>query len=145
MLYVAISTRLIQLQYLSVNMLMDVTLFRMAPPMRMTPNPDPPQPPPPQEACQAVMAATNANTQMLLQLLQERNQGQGNQGNQGQGNISLSFLPSISSSQTSRSPSVTVSRPQTLTIGSWISANILSVAMSGLRTLLSSVADITIS
>ena len=33
------------------------------------------------------MAATNANTQMLLQLLQERNQGQGNQGNQGQGNF----------------------------------------------------------
>nr|XP_020153164.1 serine/arginine repetitive matrix protein 1-like [Aegilops tauschii subsp. strangulata] len=31
------------------------------------------------------MAATNANTQILLQLLQERNQGQGNQGNQGQG------------------------------------------------------------
>ncbi|XP_073360194.1 uncharacterized protein [Aegilops tauschii subsp. strangulata] len=31
------------------------------------------------------MATTNANTQMLLQLLQERNQGQGNQGNQGQG------------------------------------------------------------
>src|SRR3982750_1598426 len=33
------------------------------------------------------MADTNANTQMLIQLMQERNQGQGNQGNQGQGNI----------------------------------------------------------
>ncbi len=32
------------------------------------------------------MAATNANAQMILQLLQERTQGQGNQGNQGQGN-----------------------------------------------------------
>ena len=49
--------------------------------------------------------------------------------------ISLSLQPSTSSSQTSRSPSATVSRPQTPTTGSWISANILSVAMSGLRTL----------
>ena len=37
------------------------------------------------------MAATKANTQMLLQLLQERNQGQGNQGNQGQGNNQPQF------------------------------------------------------
>ena len=37
------------------------------------------------------MVATNANTQMLLQLLQERNQGQGNQGNQGQGNNQPQF------------------------------------------------------
>ena len=34
-----------------------------------------PSPPPPPEAWQAVMAATNANTQMLLRLLQEREQG----------------------------------------------------------------------
>ena len=60
---------------------MDVNLFRMAPPMRTTPNPDPPPPPPPPEAWQAVMAATNANTQMIMQILQERNQA--NQGNQG--------------------------------------------------------------
>ena len=33
------------------------------------------------EAWQAIMAATNANAQMILQLLQERTQGQGNQGN----------------------------------------------------------------
>ena len=60
--YVAISTHLIQLKYLSVNVLTDVNLFRMAPPTRTSPNPDPPPPPPPPEAWQAVMAATNANT-----------------------------------------------------------------------------------
>lgn len=49
--------------------------------------------------------------------------------------ISLSLLPSTSSSQTIGSPSATVSRPQTPMTGSWISTNILSVAMSGLRTL----------
>ena len=37
------------------------------------------------------MAATNANTQMLFQLLQERIQGQGDQGNQGQGNNQPQF------------------------------------------------------
>ena len=31
------------------------------------------------------MAATNAKAQMMIQLMQERNQGLGNQGNQGQG------------------------------------------------------------
>ena len=62
----------------------------MAPPTRQNPGREdvpppppppenPPPPPPPAEAWQAVMAATNANTQMLLQLLQERaNQQQGN-------------------------------------------------------------------
>ena len=60
-------------------MLTDVTLFRMAPPTRQ--NLDPPPPPPPPEAWQAVMAATNANTQLIMQILQERNQA--NQGNQG--------------------------------------------------------------
>ena len=65
-------------------MLTDVNLFRMAPPTRQ--NTEPPPPPPPPEAWQAVMAATNANTQMLLQLLQERNQG-----NQGQGNNQSQF------------------------------------------------------
>ena len=60
---------------------MDVNLFRMAPPMRTTPNRDPPPPPPPPEAWQAMMAAINANTQLIMQILQERNQG--NQGNQG--------------------------------------------------------------
>ena len=44
-------------------------------------NQDPPPPPPPPEAWQAVMAATNANTQLIMQILQERNQA--NQGNQG--------------------------------------------------------------
>ena len=84
---------LIQLAYLSIQILTDVTLFRMAPPMRLNlernfgSQANPPPPPPPLDAWQAVMAATNANTQMLLQLLQERNQGQGNQGNQGQGNF----------------------------------------------------------
>jgi len=73
-------------------MLTDVTLFRMAPPTRQNPDrkegsqANPPPPPPPPEAWQAIMAATNANAQMILQLLQERTQGQGNQGNQGQGN-----------------------------------------------------------
>ena len=52
---------------------LDVNLFRMAPPMHTTPNPDPPPPPPPPEAWQAVMAATNANTQLIMQILQERN------------------------------------------------------------------------
>ena len=47
---------------------MDVNLFRMAPPTRTTPNPDPPPPPPPPDAWQAVMAATNANTQLIMQL-----------------------------------------------------------------------------
>ena len=60
-------------------MLTDVTLFRMAPLMRN--NPEPPPPPPPPEAWQAVMAATNANTQMLLQIVQERNQGNQVHGN----------------------------------------------------------------
>ena len=61
------SFRWIQLQYLSINVLMDVNLFRMAPPTRTTLNPDPPPPPPPPEAWQAVMAATNANTQLAIQ------------------------------------------------------------------------------
>ena len=68
---------------MSVKMLTDVTLFRMAPPTRL--NLGPPPPPPPPEAWQAVMAANNTNTQLIMQLLQERNQCQGNQGNQGQG------------------------------------------------------------
>ena len=51
---------LIQLVYLSVKMLTDVTLFRMAPPTRQNPDLPPPHPPP--EAWQAVMATTNANT-----------------------------------------------------------------------------------
>ena len=78
-LSVAISIHLIQLEYMSVKMLTDVTLFRMAPPTRL--NPDPPPPPPPPEAWEAVMAATNANTQLAMQLLQERNQGHGNNQN----------------------------------------------------------------
>ena len=53
---------------------MGANLFRMAPPTRTTPNPDPPPPPPPPEAWQSVMAATNANTQLIMQILQERNQ-----------------------------------------------------------------------
>ena len=82
-LYVAISIHLIQLEYMSFKMLTDVTLFRMDPPTRQ--NLAPPPPPPPPEAWQAVMAATNANTQMLMQLLQERNQGnQGHVNNQNQ-------------------------------------------------------------
>ena len=79
-LYVAISIHLIQLEYMFVKMLTDVTLFRMAPPTRQ--NPEPPPPPPPPEAWQAVMAATNANTQLIMQILQERNQGHGNNQNQ---------------------------------------------------------------
>ena len=70
---------------LSIKRLTDVTLFRMAPAkssnQNQNQNQDPPQPPPPPEAWQAVMAATNANTQLIMQILQERNQG--NQGNQG--------------------------------------------------------------
>ena len=62
---------------------MVVNLFRMAPAKstNQNQNQDPPPPPPPPEAWQAVMAATNANTQLIMQILQERNQG--NQGNQG--------------------------------------------------------------
>ena len=60
-------------------MLTDVNLFRMAPPTRQNPEPSPPPPPP--EAWQAVMAAINANTQMLMQLLQECNQGNQDPGN----------------------------------------------------------------
>ena len=71
---------LIQLVSLSIKMLTDVTLFRMAPPTRQ--NPEPPPPPSPPEAWQAVMAATNANTQLIMQTLQERNQGHGNNQNQ---------------------------------------------------------------
>ena len=82
-LYVAISIHLIQLEYMSFKMLTDVTLFRMAPPTHQ--NPEPPPPPPPPEAWQAVMATTNANTQMLMQLVQEHNQGiQGHGNNQAQ-------------------------------------------------------------
>ena len=44
---------------------------------------NPPPPPPPPEAWQALMAASNAHAQMMIQLMQERNKGQGNQGNQG--------------------------------------------------------------
>src|SRR5215216_2966958 len=68
--------------------LTDVIFFRMAPPTRNNPdrNDGEQSNPPPPEAWQALMAATNTNTQMLIQLMQERNQGQGNQGNQGQGN-----------------------------------------------------------
>ena len=83
-LYVEILILLIQLEYMSFKMLTDVNLFRMAPPTRQ--NPEPPPPPPPPEAWQDIMAATNANTQMLLQLLQERNQG-----NQGNGNNQTQF------------------------------------------------------
>ena len=78
-LYVAISIHLIQLEYMSVKMLTDVTIFRMAPPTRQ--NSEPPPPPPRPETWQAMMAATNANTQMLMQLLQERNQGNQDHGN----------------------------------------------------------------
>ena len=62
---------------------MVVNLFRMAPAKstNQNQNQDPPPPPPPPEAWQAVMAATNANTQLIMQILQERNQA--NQGNQG--------------------------------------------------------------
>src|SRR3954462_1021139 len=83
---------LIQLDYISFKMLMDVTLFRMAPPTRQNPEcnegsqANPPPPPPPPEAWQALMTATNANAQILIHLMKECNQGQGNQGNQGQGN-----------------------------------------------------------
>ena len=64
---------------MSVKMLTDVTLFRMAPAKGQ--NQDPPPPPPPMEAWQAVMASTNANTQLIMQILQERNQGHGNNQN----------------------------------------------------------------
>src|SRR5215216_1019753 len=72
--------------------LTDVIFFRMAPATRNNPDrnegeqSNPPPPPPPPEAWKALMSATNANTQMLIQLMQERDQGQGNPGNQGQGN-----------------------------------------------------------
>ena len=75
---------LILLIYVSIKMLTDVTLFRMAPPTRQNPDrnegsqANPPPPPPPPEAWKSIMAATNANAQMILQLLQERTQGQGN-------------------------------------------------------------------
>ena len=58
---------LILFVYLSIKMLTDVTLFRMAPPTRQNPEcndgsqANPPPPPPPPEAWQAIVAATNAN------------------------------------------------------------------------------------
>ena len=69
-------------------MLTDVNFFRMAPPMRQNPERNDgsqvnPPPPPPPEAWQVVIATTNANTQLIMQILQERNQA--NQGsNQNQ-------------------------------------------------------------
>ena len=54
-------------------MLTDVTLFRMAPAkssnQKQNQNQDPPPPPPPPEAWKVVMAATNANTQLIMQIL----------------------------------------------------------------------------
>ena len=108
-------------------MLTDVNLFRMAPPTRQ--NLEPPPPPPPPEAWQAVMAATNANTQMLLHLLQELNQG-----NQGQGNNQAQFA-TLNQFLANQPKSFSNCVEATLTISSWISANILSVAMLGPRTL----------
>jgi hypothetical protein len=79
---------LIQLSIIPMMMLTVVIFFRMAPATRQNPNRDgeeehPPPPPPPPEAWQALMAATNANTHMLLQMLQgnQRNLGNQNQGN----------------------------------------------------------------
>ena len=65
--------------------------LQMAPPTHQNPErndgsqANPPPPPPPPEAWQALMVATNTNAQMMIQLMQESNQGQGNQGNPGQG------------------------------------------------------------
>ena len=78
---------------ISLKILSVVIIFRMSPATHGNPNrddgeqsdPPPPPPPPPPEAWQALMAAPNANTQMLLQFMQERNQGY--QGNQGQGSF----------------------------------------------------------
>src|SRR3954462_8320464 len=87
---------LIQLEYISFKMLMDVTLSSgwLRQRVRI------------QNAMkgvrltlrhhlrlrrQALMTATSANAQILIQLLQDRNQGQGNQGNQGQGNNQQNF------------------------------------------------------
>ena len=42
---------------------------------------NPPPPPPPLEAWKAMMAATNANTRLIMQLLQEHNQGNHGHGN----------------------------------------------------------------
>ena len=69
--------------HLCVYVLTVVNLFRMAPAKstNQNQNQDPPPPPPSPEAWQAVMAATNANTQLIMQILQECNQA--NQGNQG--------------------------------------------------------------
>ena len=54
---------------------MVVNFLRMAPAKGQNHNQDPPPPPTPPEAWKAVMAATNANTQLIMQILQERNQG----------------------------------------------------------------------
>ena len=116
-------------------MLTDVNLFRMAPPTRMTLNPDPP--PPPLEAWQAVMAATNANTQLIMQLLQERNQAnQGNQGNQGNNQNCFATLNQFLANQPK-----TFSNCVEATDAddcSWTCASISSAVTSGLRTLSSS-------
>ena len=137
---------LIQLVYPSIKMLTDVTLFRMAPPTRQNPErndgsqANPPPPPPPPEAWQALMAAINANAQMMIQLMQERTKAKATKGIKVKGSsiISLYFLPSASFSQISQSLSATVSRPRMPMIGSWTSTRILNVAMSGLRTMSSS-------
>ena len=46
-----------------------------------------PSPPPPSEAWRAIMQATNQNTQMLMQMMQNIQANQGGHRNQGQGNL----------------------------------------------------------
>ena len=117
---------------------MDVTLFRMAPAkssnQNQNQNQDPPPPPPPPEAWQAMIAATNANTQLIMQIFQERNQA--NQGNQGNNQNHFATLNQFLTNR--QRLSAIVLRQLMLTIGSWICASISSAVMSGLRTLSSS-------
>ena len=118
---------------ISVNVLTVVTLFRMAPAKstNQNQNQDPPPPPPPPEAWQAVMAATNANTQLIMQILQERNQG--NQGNQGNNQNDFATLNQFLA--TGQRLSAIVLRQLMLTIGLWTYASISSAVTPGLRTL----------
>ena len=81
------------------------------------------------------MAATNANAQMILQLLQERTQGQGNQGNQGQGNNQPHFA-TLNQFLANQPKSFSYCAEAT-DVDDWL-VDInkhLNVAMSGLRTL----------
>ena len=118
--------------HLSVYVLTVVNLFRMAPAKssNQNQNQDPPPPPPPSEAWQAVMAATNANTQLIVQILSERNQG-----NHGHGNNQNQFATLNQFLANGPKTFSNCVRQPMLTIGLWICVSISSAVTACLRTL----------